>query len=372
MIKKYNQFLNEGILDKLKGPTLDELIENIGIENVIQKAHNNADLLFKLYTKFKDNPEYFKLIENEILHSGNKLLIRLYELGIEITPKDLNERIVDLSLYSAILRKRLIDLFYNEIHLDKNNILLLKELLEYSVLNTEEDNVEKIFEITNFEGIDLVDIFIRAVGRPNEKIVKFLLDKGIDFKDKDYDIYSNAINEHNYKIIELLVDYGCKVDNHVVKEAAFHFREEPKDDYKILDLLIKNNSVEKEDYLLREVLGRNDCASILVKNGYDVHVSNDYPIFYSVVHCDYELSKLLLEHGANILNTHQDNMIVEPIRENDIELVKLLMKYNIKIEHPYPMILNCVSEEMKKLIIDYTDFYNSDYAKQYITNDKEI
>jgi len=354
MIKKYNQF-NEGIKHLLVGPTIDEMISNIGIDRALIKSQNDMNLLFHLYKKFKDDKVIGEKINSMIKNLSDSNLVRLYDLGYDISSQDINSKIINLCMSSFTLRKKVIDVFYNEIQLDDDNIILLKKLLSECVINGEFDNIQKIFEIDDFRNMDLGRILINAIRRNNYDIIKFLLDKKINFNVSDFDCYLHALLYDNYKVIKLLVDYGFKVDNNVIKQAVLSFKTDTQDDYEILDLLIKNNTEEKDNSILPQIIWNWDCLKILLENGYDATFNNNICLFRGVEGDYYDSCKLLLKYGASP-NIRRGELITYPIKKDDIKMVKLLMDYNIEIQHPYLLLGISKSDKMRKLIKDYTNY----------------
>ena len=173
--------------------------------------------------------------------------------------------------------------------------------------------------------------------------------------DSYYDCYLNALSNHKYDIIKLLVDNNYKVNNDVIKQSAMTFRSDTKNDYRILDLLVKNNTEEKDNSLLLNVYWSLDCLKILLDNGYDPNTN--YCLHFAVKDNYYDSCKLLLEYGASPdSKMKNDEPICYPVKDDNIKMVKLLMEYNIIIYHPYILLRICKSDEMKRLIKDYTGY----------------
>jgi len=337
------------------GPNIYDITNDIGIDKVLNIFQNNMIILFELYNKFKNDKINIGKIYNIINNLSINNLFIMFNLGYELTPQNINSYIINLSQNSTELRKRIIDVFYNEIHLNDEYIQLLKKLLSICIINREFDNVERIFEIHDFIDEDMNRIFINSLRTDNYDIVKLLIDKGV--RNNNYhDCYLHALSNHNYKIIKLLVDNNYKVDNHVVRQVASSFRSDTQDYYLILDLVVKNNTEVKDDSLLLGVVWCYDVLKILLENGYNPNINNNSCLYNAVKGGYYDSCELLLKYGSSPNSRMEDEPICFPIKEDNIKMVKLLMDYKVKISHPYVLIRLCKSNEMKKLIKDYTGY----------------
>ena len=156
MIKNYNQF-NESLLDKLEGPSREEIINNISINDFLYKSCVNSeydDVKFAL----NNGADVHHLKDICIRFSNNYNIIKLLlEYGADIHISD------DLPLYNATRRhdnktcKLLIKNganFYKSSILDyiiqKNmkvllNFLIKNEYLKWDKMNSEQKRYAEIY-----------------------------------------------------------------------------------------------------------------------------------------------------------------------------------------------------------------------------------
>lgn len=188
MIKKFNQFLNEGLIDKLTGPTdknVWEYVKNLTPQKMFDVSCKagflkGIELALENGAEINGDDGDAEDYDHEEGYEGN-------ELSITNLIKDNHNDVL----------KKLLDKYSDEMQLE--------DFLEYAVMGN------------------------------NLDAVKLLVEHGADINDENYSILSlgvtnNQYNSH-YAVIEYLLEHGGKPDKFSINFAKKH------DDIEIIELL---------------------------------------------------------------------------------------------------------------------------------------
>lgn len=169
------------------------------------------------------------------------------------------------------------------------------------------------------------------------ELVSLLLESGINLKKYGGDALRNAASNGKTEIVQKLLDYGV-----------------PIDDYP------KNNTTGSTALTWSCIHGHKDVVSLLLKNGADIHVNNDYPIHMASHHDKLEIVKLLLETGANVNNSQA---LYWASFHGNVDIVKLLLENGADVDvDPDPLFAACLhnrTEVIKLLIKNGADVHKN-------------
>jgi len=186
MIKKYKQF-NEGLLDKLKGPSMEELLKNSSPERILKTGVELNDLdMVKFAVEHGANVygESQMVLFFSIHHKNNDMILYLLEHGANL--KD--ENIIGI--------------------LKLNDIELFKEVLEKYKPSYQLDD----------------SILFYAVSVDNIDAAKFLIENGLNVDFENGTPLRCAIVKNNLELVELLVDNGATITQGIIdlsKKSVF-------------------------------------------------------------------------------------------------------------------------------------------------------
>ena len=149
--------------------------------------------------------------------------------------------------------------------------------------------------------------------------VRFLIVCGMDV---------NAKTEDEWRPMHFAAQYGCVTIAKVLLQNGATIHPLTKTDNSSLEIALSCN--------------RKDMAEFLVNNGSDVNrrqkASGNTPIFLAIENENVELTRLLLEHGANLNVEVNDVSLRTPlhlaIAKESLEIVKLITDYGISVDAP--------------------------------------
>jgi len=159
MIKKFNEYINEGVLDKLTGPSEDDVINQLKDrpDRLLNAACNNGMLTGVQYAIDHGAKPNFEHLKKAIENNGNE---------------------------------ELLDILINDNTLDEN-------------INSK--------------------LLMLCVSKDNTYMIKKLVDMGIDIKSDNNAALRICAGLGKYKIAEFLLKLGAKADEDMVILAEAHF-----------------------------------------------------------------------------------------------------------------------------------------------------
>ena len=110
----------------------------------------------------------------------------------------------------------------------------------------------------------------------------------------------------------------------------------------IVEWCFKNgyNAKAENNTLLYSIFnGHFKIAHLLLNNGADVHIYNDYALLYAIKNNRINVVQFLIGHGADV-HAQNDRAFQLAIENNNTEIIKLLQNYKRKEESPSKPIKN--------------------------------
>jgi len=127
--------------------------------------------------------------------------------------------------------------------------------------------------------------------------------------------------------IQMLIDEGADV--HVDNDYALQWAS-LDGHLKIVKVLLENDADvhANEDCALRtaSIKGHLEVVKLLLENGADIHVWNDYALRWTSRYVHYKIVKLLLENGADV-HADDDYALRRASENGHTEVVELLKSY---------------------------------------------
>lgn len=156
--------------------------------------------------------------------------------------------------------------------------------------------------------------FIEAVENNCINIVKFMIDRGVNFRTDENSPMRKAVAYGHLEIVKLLFNYGAKVD-------------EDSDDLCIC-FASMNGSLE--------------IVKLLLKKGANIHSNNDYAFRLACTNGHLEVVKFLVSEGADI-NCNVKTCLGEALRKKNFEIAKFLLDsgYNVGKRSLKNLIIYC-------------------------------
>ncbi|QOR34308.1 ankyrin repeat domain-containing protein [Clostridium sp. 'deep sea'] len=242
-------------------------------------------------------------------------------------------------------------------------------------LAIENEDIDMINLLTQYEtDINKIKALAIAITTENLNVIETLLKNGADPNCcKEVLPLQLAIDIGDFEIFTLLAEYGANLNN-IANNGFFHKQ--------LFKLGYQNNS---KGYIASLEDGNYDAIEIYLKEGFDPNLNikfDNYPLLIVASHNEFNLIKLLIEHGADP-NVHSEyNLITalsivinkgnlkiidyllvkganpsfaiaNAVAGNDIALVKYLIKHGASADAGYPreaFIIACDNENYE--IID--------------------
>jgi ankyrin repeat protein len=247
MIKKYNEFLNEKISDKLSGFNFDE---------IKQQLETNKINIFKYIEVCKNNnlslPSDEEIQKYLINLDPNYILFESCKIGLMFGVKYAIDKGVNNNEYitaslRAVVYGNYIDIlnyliknnfdihyddditFYNAVRIKRFEIV--KILINYDIsLKVLNDSLlismsTKQYDVAKFlieHGADVNYQFDNALNHVisdfNPDMIKYLIEHGADISNCEFSIY-NVIDKNNVQQMEYLLNIGIIIDDDMIKYA---------------------------------------------------------------------------------------------------------------------------------------------------------
>jgi ankyrin repeat protein len=404
MIKKYNEYINEKLSDKLSGfnkKGIDQQLINqqISLEKYTEICAENElipslnAIHDYLYEKYKNNP-------NELLSDASKYdFLDLVKIAInnnaDVNYANSNPIYNSIKYNNADIFKYLIEQgakvdspyaenYFANTAIERNNLEILKILIEkdksiilYKLLY-DTITIYHNIDITKYllKTLDIrrinADDMIKDLINDNEiKMLEFILEQNIliseeinkfvnskSFINKEIQLLINhyyekqqSINEANFADLLNPIEHTTRSLKHelptdmlirAAKEGNFHYVN------KAIELGADIHA--KHDYALFTACDNNNinCIKILIDNGADIHVADDYILRWNCRVGNTDVVKMLLKYDADPLVNDYEPLKVA-IKYNNEEIVKILLSTN-KYE------INDVFNAIYKEIDDESDY----------------
>ncbi|KAK6358149.1 hypothetical protein TWF730_007503 [Orbilia blumenaviensis] len=166
------------------------------------------------------------------------------------------------------------------------------------------------------------EVLEEALYDGNQKVVKLLIDKVVDFNAEERKTFELAAAGGYQKAIELLIEMDVDIDkNRALNWAACEGYQ------KLVELLIeKGANVDADEglTLYGAVQGGDiEMVKLLISLGADINISEGEALAEAARENNIEMVKLLISLGASI-NMSRGKALAEAVQKGNIEMVKLL------------------------------------------------
>lgn len=222
MIKKYNEYTNEKLTDKLQGFDKDELFKQfldnkLTAEKLLDNCEKyNIEIPDDFEKKLKD-----KLNNNEILLESYLRICKFHNLKTLSKDELLNiykSGKINFDKYLTLCNKYNIDISIDDVYEKvKNMNNYIDDMLEYSC----RFNFTDLFKLAIKNGANLnyrkQFTLLNSVKNNNYEMVKTLVDNNSD----DINMFDSeplliAVQNGNFEIIKYLFEHGAKITNEIM------------------------------------------------------------------------------------------------------------------------------------------------------------
>jgi ankyrin repeat protein len=355
MIKKYIQFLNEGINDYLKGPTKEELINNLNtlesgkaLRKSVEYGFN--DLVKKYALKYKkeysDNvgKEYYNTAPSFIeslciaCQDDNLEIVKFFVEDMEIEFHDFDE----VALRSATacdnieIAKYLLDKGADVTARNNYPLRIAKENGKMEIYNLMLTYIKKNEGINDYlkgpSNSEVLDYFF------NKKDEDKLLTNAIKFSSIEY--IAKAIEmgaSYNDMLSKIIFDYD---DVELLEKVLEIYDINEMDSEDVIEIFDRYPNIEFKRVIITKITNKNLLHEILLLSCYQ---NSEITIFLLLdkdkdkldigealvkasYYSDIKIVKYLLDNGANI-HYNNDEALCNAIEEGRTLIVKLLLEY---------------------------------------------
>lgn len=269
MIKRYNDFLNEKLSDKLSGFDSDEITNRFLTGKLDIYVYLNVCRINKL--KFPSTDELIKYFNTYgKLNNGLNFMNIIKFNNIDLIKYFVKKHDFNVNINNGYPLKYAI--IYNDLeiieYLVEHGANIKQEHFDSAINLYNNDNVI-IYLIKHCNDIELLNsILMQIVCFKNLEVLKVAVEQGADITSDNRLLYPAIKTEKSIDIVKYLVEHGA--DIHYTNECA----------------LIKAIS---EKFL--------EIVKYLVEHGADIYVLNNSPIKKAIKVGDLEIIKYLLEVG---------------------------------------------------------------------------
>ena len=354
--KYNNEKYNEKLMNFIDTEKVGKLVK---IKRLINKVDKDGISILMYTILNKQNEKTKLLIENNadvniVDKDGNSAL--MYAIGQEN-----NFEICKLLIENGA-----------NINLQNNSgkTPLMESITAYKIYPTFDISIFKLL-IENGANINMQDkngrtALIYALTNKNNEIFSLLIDRGADLNIKDKEgknILMYAIGlENNFEICKLLIDKGIIITNTDINTFLVNIIYEINSTNKINNR--RRNNMKK--YKSNSINNYLNIIKILIENYINLNVNVkdvNNPLLLAFNLKYYFICKLLIDKGFKITNTNMDKFLREGIRDNNTEIVKLLIdliknnkntNFNVKDEDTYLLLAfkGWNNTEICELLID--------------------
>jgi len=339
MIKNYKQYLNEGVLNNLKGPTEEEVMKNLsnlspsdlirksvetGYLNGIKTAIENG------YNIIEDEEE----IMSDAVATGNTDVIKcLLDNGGILTQGNIDSGLAEID---------------NEGYFDIDEDYL-KFLYKYADMDEDEKKIDFDFYMETESGVN-ESILDKLKGPTDEEILKNYSKLGLNI------LLQKSIN-NNFKIgIINAIERGVNLDDWI-SDFRRMIRILDMDSETLFNFIKENVSDIKNVFNFTVAMNYIPGITYALNNGADIHADDDSALMFAVESVNYDLTKFLLYKGANV-HTNEDVCLRNAVSLNVYDITKLLLDNGADVFCMRNRPLNIAKDKgvkMIKLIEDYMD-----------------
>lgn len=163
----------------------------------------------------------------------------------------------------------------------------------------------------------------KAIQKGKFETVKLLVEKGAKITNRELKL---AIEYNNYQIFKLLFD-SCGCDNcNLYDYFCFAIK---KGNIEIVKLLLKRgiDIKNKLPFILYDACLKGDpeIIKLLIEEGADFTVKDNYPLTWAIRNNQIDIVELLIQKGVDV-TVNDNKAIISACYGNNIEIAKLLLK----------------------------------------------
>jgi ankyrin repeat protein len=194
-------------------------------------------------------------------------------------------------------------------------------------------------------------------------VVKVLVNKGADIHShNDLPLRIAALKGHIH-VMEYLLDCGANINASPEYASALALAVESENIATIDFLLSKDADIhvgcddsvlERVDYPLTYACsnGLLEISKLLIDNGANVHGFENYPLHFACLYGHKEIVRMLADHGANI-HSHSDMALAKASLGKSHEVVGLLLARGAVVKDALGCLLELDDVEALKFLIDF-------------------
>lgn len=267
---------------KSKYESITKIIEKFIIDDI---PKIDSDIIFK-YLEFANPTDVEKLYLAACQYGEDEIVNQLlnYIPNIHLNLHDDLSLTINNNRYStlSLLLKHGVDVHkFNDAALilavRTANIPIIKLLIEYGA-NIHANNDDAFRVACTYNMLD---------------IAKLLIDLGANIHADPY-LICDCINNSATDVIKLLIELGVSANTINPTQTVFNYYSNMSKNIMFLDHLddpihVLQIAIHSKNY---------EIIEILLKNGANIHIYDDYVLRYSMFHMD-DIIKLLLDYGAN-------------------------------------------------------------------------
>jgi len=276
MIKRYTQFINEGLMQHLKGPSKDEMWEHIKVltdtpYTMLEKTCKSGlvehlDEVINVYEDF--------ILKHNSFRGEKSLYDLILDYGVEYNQLDVIKYALDKGAKDTDGVK-LVNATEN------GNLDIIKLLVDF-------------YKKEKFHlGFDY--LLKKAALNGYLDVVKYFISKGADVN--SYNTVLEVSKNNNFEVLKVLVENGG--DFHKGHEEALRFA---------------------------ATYGYYNIVKYLLDRGADIHALDDTALIWAAEDNKFRIVKLLLDRGADI-HAQNDEAMKQAIKNKRTKVIEVLNKY---------------------------------------------
>lgn len=224
--------------------------------------------------------------------------------------------------------------------IEYNNIDVVKYLIEQGASAC--DGLQSAIYLNRFDivrlivdnylvlqNIDNLVYLVQAIDHRDNRVLKYLVDNGINVNVKNDFAIQYATMQGNFEAVKCLVEKGanllnnslvsnaCEVGHgemaaYLISNGARHKKFRRMEYNEIIDYVAKNSDTSLVSAV---VVGSMSRIKYLIDNGADIHVNRDEPLRVAALKGDIDLVKYLVDHGATVIPYHKKNSSIRAAKD---------------------------------------------------------